>query len=235
MADAPRAWQAFRQMRTGLGTCQAFFFVSFTNGPFVCLLPPRGESGCLPDRRAFGQVALYLVRRSALDWMAKYQPFVTTGAGVFPIGYLPIGALPIGIFPIGALPITGCGGGGWGCGKSAATTALSIPSDVAVAMRNFIPPPSITTDSNRLRDPKHVAKLLPEHRVNKSAAAKKRTAWIVNSRGCCSGVTPRQVWLQCSRYVAARAAPVFATRSQCGPLRHLVRAVRPTRNCKRRS
>src|SRR5215472_16599928 len=173
MADAPRAWQAFRQMRTGLGTCQAFFFVSFTNGPFVCLLPPRVESGCLPDRRAFGRVALYLVRRSALDWMAKYQPFVTTGAGVFPIGYLPIGALPIGIFPIGALPITGCGGGGWGCGKSAATTALSIPSDVAVAMRNFIPPPSITTDSNRLRDPKHVTKLLPEHRVNESAAAKK--------------------------------------------------------------
>ena len=87
---------------------------------------------------------------SAINRMLEYQPFVTTGAGVFPIGYLPIGALPIGIFPIGALPMTGCGGGGWGCGRSAATAALSIPSDVAVAMRNFIPPPpSITTDSNR--------------------------------------------------------------------------------------
>jgi hypothetical protein len=33
--------------------------------------------------------------------------------------------------------------------------------------------PSITTDSNRLSYPKHVTKLLAEHRVNKSAAAKK--------------------------------------------------------------
>jgi hypothetical protein len=89
------------------------------------------------------------IARPAIDWIVEYQPFVTTGAGVFPIGYLPIGA-----FPIGALPITGCGGGGWGCGRSAATAALSIPSDVAVAMRNFIPPPSITTDSNRLSDRK---------------------------------------------------------------------------------
>jgi hypothetical protein len=73
--------------------------------------------------------------------MPEDQPFVTTGAGDFPIGYLPIGALPIGIFPIGAFPMTGCGGGGWGCGRSAATAALSIPSDIAVTMRNFIPYP----------------------------------------------------------------------------------------------
>jgi hypothetical protein len=122
---------------------------------------------------------------SAINWMLEYQPFVTTGAGDFPIGYLPIGALPIGIFPIGALPMTGCGGGGWGCGRSAATAALSIPSDVAVAMRNFIPPPpSLTTDSNRLsKIPEHVVKLLPENRVNKSAAAKREPASITIPAG----------------------------------------------------
>ena len=71
---------------------------------------------------------------SAINWTLDYQPFVTTGVGVFPIGYLPIGALPIGIFPIGAFPMTGCGGGGWGCGRSAATAALSIPSDAVVTV-----------------------------------------------------------------------------------------------------
>jgi hypothetical protein len=69
---------------------------------------------------------------TVINWMPAYQPLVTTGAGDFPIGYLPIGALPIGIFPIGALPMTGCGGGGWGCGKSAATAALRTPSDIAL-------------------------------------------------------------------------------------------------------
>jgi hypothetical protein len=83
-------------------------------------------------------------RMTVINWRPVYQPLVTTGAGDFPIGYLPIGALPIGIFPIGALPMTGCGGGGWGCGRSAATAALSIPSDVAVTMRNFIPYPLTT-------------------------------------------------------------------------------------------
>src|SRR6516164_11814376 len=87
---------------------------------------------------------------SAINRMLEYQPFVTTGAGVFPIGYLPIGALPIGIFPIGALPMTGCGGGGWGCGRSAATAALKTPRDIALTIRNFIPPPCLMTSEFKI-------------------------------------------------------------------------------------
>jgi hypothetical protein len=87
---------------------------------------------------------------TVITWRPAYQPLVTTGAGDFPIGYLPIGALPIGIFPIGALPMTGCGGGGWGCGRSAATVALRSPSDIALTIRNFIPPPCSMTSEFRI-------------------------------------------------------------------------------------
>src|SRR5215472_7024624 len=101
---------------------------------------------------------------SAINWTLEYQPFVTTGVGVFPIGYL----------PIGALPMTGCGGGGWGCGRSAATAALSIPSDAIVTMRNFIPssPHDNRFKSAALPLHKRMAILLSENHVNNNAPAK---------------------------------------------------------------
>src|SRR2546426_1005133 len=63
------------------------------------------------------------------------QPLVMIGPGA--VGALPMGVLPTGNLPIGALPSTGCGGGGWERGRSAATAALSMASEAAAAIESL--------------------------------------------------------------------------------------------------
>ena len=64
---------------------------------------------------------------------------MTRGAGALPMGAFPTGPLPIGPFPIGILPTgAACTGAGCARGISAATAALTITRDAAVAIRTFI-------------------------------------------------------------------------------------------------
>src|SRR5437667_3666716 len=64
------------------------------------------------------------------------------------VGVLPMGVLPTGNLPIGALPSTGCGGGGWERGRSAAAAALTMAREAAAAIESLsIGHPSLLGDS----------------------------------------------------------------------------------------
>jgi hypothetical protein len=154
---------------------------------------PRRGSDAVAPATAFSPHAGRNKRMTVINWRPVYQPLVTTGAGDFPIGYLPIGALPIGIFPIGALPMTGCGGGGWGCGRSEATAALRHSERRCSDNEKFHSvSPNDPTQIGVSRPRPHRDFSLVTSRQQVRCSQNRRARITVSGR-CCSGATPRQV------------------------------------------